>query len=125
MPRSPAYARSALHSREKRTWSAIARRPPPKRAQSSIQNDSRARNSSISSSVTAADGSASSPGHAANADADLYGEPARGGGPQPGPRRERGWGFVRRPPRVGRAERQHLPPRLPRIGEPVGEAVRV
>ena len=35
-PRSAAYARSAAHSRSKRTWSATAPRGP-KRAQSSIQ----------------------------------------------------------------------------------------
>ena len=69
-PRSAAYARSAAHSRSKRTWSAIAPRGP-KRAQSSIHACSRSRKSSSSAFDTGAAGSPSRPGQAANAEAAL------------------------------------------------------
>src|SRR5436190_23879896 len=95
-PRSAAYARSAPHSRSKRTWSAIAS-SPAKRAQNPAQYAWRATKSSISAAVTRADGRASSAGEAANADDDAYGEPYSSGGPsaandptaapQPGARR--------------------------------------
>ena len=48
-----------------------------------------------------------------------------GVGEQPGPGRERRARLVRRAVAVGRAERQHLPPRLPRGRQPVDERVRV
>src|SRR5919107_5867455 len=80
-PRCTAYARSAPHSRSKRTWSSIARRPPANAAQCSIQNACLATKASRSASVTTARGSASSPGQAAKAERALYGERARSGGP--------------------------------------------
>src|SRR6266498_5862905 len=80
MPRSPAYARSAPHSRSKRTWSASAP-GPAKRAHSPLQNGWRATKLSSSSRETLAFGSARSPGQAANADAARYGEPNSSGGP--------------------------------------------
>ena len=46
-------------------------------------------------------------------------------GQQPRPRRERGPRLVRRAVPVGRPQRQHLPPRLAGVGEPVDERVRV
>ena len=50
------------------------RRRPQNRSQSSIQNAWRSRKSSSSARDTGARGSASSPGQAANAERDLYGE---------------------------------------------------
>ena len=76
-PADSACARNAAHSRSNRTWSATE----PRRAQSSIQYALRSRKSSSSDRDTGARGEASSPGHAANADADLYGDPCRSGGP--------------------------------------------
>src|SRR5438874_1857681 len=58
-PRSLAYARSAPHSRSKRTWSATAP-SPAKRSQPSIQYACRSRNSSSSALVTRARGFSSS-----------------------------------------------------------------
>ena len=102
-PRSAAYARSAVHSRSKRTWSRPRARPPASRAQSSIQNDSRARNAVLlgardrrRADRRAARGSTRTPS-------------AAGRGSRA----------------VGRAERQHLPPRLAGGGEPVDERVGV
>ncbi len=50
---------------------------------------------------------------------------ASGSGEEPGRAGERRGDAVRRAELVGRAERQHLPPRLARRGEPVDEPVRL
>src|SRR4051794_25617580 len=76
-PAPRAYARSALHSRSKRTWSA---RRPPARSQSRA-HAWRSRKASTSSRSTGAPGAASSAGEAAKAERALYGEPYRSGGP--------------------------------------------
>src|SRR2546423_4484666 len=80
MPRSRAYVRRAVHSRSKRTWSAIAP-GPAKRAHSPVQYGCRATKLSSSPCETGAFGSARSEGEPANADAARYGEPSSSGGP--------------------------------------------
>ncbi len=77
--RSAAYARSASHSRSKRTCSSSAP-SPANAAQSSAHVRSRARNDRTSLGSTRASGSASRPPHEANADDDAYGEPNSSGG---------------------------------------------
>ena len=87
----PRSARSAPHSRSKRTWSATA--PSPANAsQSPIQYASRARNASLLGGAS----------------------PARRDRRAARPGREGRRRLVRRAVLVGRAERQHLPPRLAR-----------
>ena len=96
------------HSRSKRTWSATARRPPANRSQPPIQNDSRARKASISSSLTFAAGSASKPLQAANADEDLYGDRALSGGPAAASATTTG-PHAQASPRSGRRRRRACP----------------
>ena len=79
-PRSAAWARSAVHSRSKRTWSSSAS-SPAKASQSSIQSAARSRKSIRSAALTGAFGEPSNFADAANADADLYGESCSSGGP--------------------------------------------
>jgi hypothetical protein len=75
-PRSRAYARSACHSRSKRTWSSS------EPSQSSIQYPFASRKADASLWVTRAPGRARSAGEPAKADGDMYGEPViPSGGP--------------------------------------------
>ena len=80
----------------------MARVPPAKAAQSSIQNPWRSRNSSRSASDTGASRI----------------------GQEPAPCSESRRRLVRRALAIGRPERQHLPPRLARRREPVDELKR-
>src|SRR6266508_2584017 len=75
-----AYARSAFHSRSKRTWSASAS-VPANAAQSPAQNGCRATKCSMSAATTRALGSARSARDPANAEDASYGEAVSSGGP--------------------------------------------
>ena len=102
--RTPRDGRIAAAARSTRARSAPARRRRPRRRSAPSRRSRRRAPPGTTPApprFTAADGSASSPGQPANAELD----------------------DVRRPRAVGRAERQHLPPRLPGRGEPVDEPV--
>ena len=79
-PRSAACARSALHSRSNRTWSATAPAPAKRRPVLDPVACSRSRKRPTSAGSTGAPGSARSPRQLANAEADAYGEPNSSGG---------------------------------------------
>ena len=97
-----AYARSAVHSRSKRTWSASA--PSPANAAQLAGPEGVPRDEVLGLGL----------GHL-----------GVGIGEQAGPAGEGGGGAVRRAVLVRRAERQDLPPRLPGRVQPVDEAVRL